>query len=108
MPFWLEHDTGTEPLRRVVVGKLTGYAHLAGTRHGFPVLFWLPAPARESNLHRAMAEAGIPPGVLVATGTPEHGHPAGPVWQLPGRAGRVSLAELPAPDRPEAGASWDE
>jgi hypothetical protein len=41
-------DLGTEVLSRVA-GKLTGYAHLAGTRRGYPVLFWLPTAAREAR-----------------------------------------------------------
>jgi len=43
--FFLEYDTGTEPLTRLIA-KLTGYAALAA-RTGIttPVLFWLPTPA---------------------------------------------------------------
>jgi Replication-relaxation len=100
VPFWLEHDTGTEPLGRVV-GKLTDYAHLAGTRRAYVVLFWLPGAVREANLHDTLARTGIPDGVHVATASADHaaghGGPAGPVWHIPGRAGRLTLADLPTP-----------
>jgi hypothetical protein len=59
-----EHDTGTEPLTRVV-DKLAGYAELARARwtaprpqtqqrHGFWVLFGLRSPAREANLRERL------------------------------------------------------
>ena len=62
-----EHDTGTEPLTRVVE-KLDGYAELAraGGPHparktqqhqGFWVLFGLHSPAREANLRDRLTTA---------------------------------------------------
>ncbi|HYN96475.1 MAG TPA: replication-relaxation family protein [Pilimelia sp.] len=106
VPFWLEHDTGTESLRRVVA-KLDGYATLAGTRRAFPVLFWLPTSVREANLRALMTRTGLPAGVTVATAaadlTADHGGPAGPVWHTPRHTARLPLADLPAPD----GAPWD-
>ena len=60
VPFWLEMDLGTEVLSRVA-GKLTGYAHLAGTRRGYPVLFWLPTAAREANLVESFRALDLPP-----------------------------------------------
>ena len=99
VPFWLEMDLGTEPVARVT-GKLTGYAHLAGTRHGYPVLFWLPSAAREANVGAALSRTGPPAGVLVATGsadTTDRDDPAGAVWRIPGHPGRVRLADLPVP-----------
>lgn len=105
VPFWLETDLGTEPLRRVVA-KLDGYATL-GPRRAYPVLFWLATAAREANLHALMTRTGLPGAVTVATAAADHaadhGGPAGPVWRTPGRAGRLALADLPAPD----GAPWD-
>ena len=106
VPFWLEVDLGTETLSRVV-GKLTGYAKLPPPR-AYPVLFWLPTAAREANLHAHLARTGVPDGVSVATAADDHaadaGGPAGPVWRVAGRSGRVSLADLvPAGRR----ASWD-
>ena len=50
--FFLEYDTGIEPLGRVTA-KLAGYHDLAtagGPQH--PVLFCLPSNRREANLHR--------------------------------------------------------
>ncbi len=111
--FWLEHDTGTEPLARVAA-KLAGYATLSGTRVGHPVLIWLPTAVRESNLSAHLTRTGIPAGVTVATAAGDHadahGGPPGPVWQVHGHAGRLRLAELgvPAPYRgDDGGAAWD-
>ena len=93
--FFLEYDTGTENLPRLVA-KLTGYRDLAA-RTGIttPVLFWLPTARREAALRARLASPpphGTPgaasaaaiPGVPVATATP--GTAAG------GRAGRGGLA----------------
>jgi hypothetical protein len=97
VPFWLETDLGTEPLPRVA-GKLTGYANL-GPRRAYPVLFWLPGSIRETNLHAHLARSGVPDGVTVATATGDYaagtGGPAGPVWRVYGRSGRVPLSDLP-------------
>ena len=109
--FFLEYDTGTEPLTRVIA-KLAGYAALAA-RTGIttPVLFWLPSPRREAALHARLAgppPAGTPdaataaqiPGVPVATaapGTSPEG-PAGPAWLPAGTPGpRWRLAQLAPP-----------
>jgi len=104
-PFWVEVDLGTEPLRRVA-GKLTGYAALP-PRRAYPVLFWLTSTAREANLHAYLSRAGVPDGVTVATAAANDGDgPAGAVWRLVGRPGRVSLADLGAPVA-DGGAPWD-
>jgi hypothetical protein len=109
--FFLEYDTGTEPLTRVIA-KLSGYAALAA-RTGIPtpVLFWLLSPRREAELRARLAgppPAGIHgaasaaqvPGVPVATAveglTP--GGPAGAAWLPAGSPGpRVRLARLALP-----------
>ena len=97
--FFLEYDTGSENLDRVV-GKLDGYARLASvTGIDTPVLFWLQSPLRERALHRLLALD--PPAVPVATATPaatEDTTPAGPVWELAARraARRLHLSELSA------------
>jgi hypothetical protein len=107
VPFWLEMDLGTEPLARVAA-KLTGYANV-GPRRVYPVLFWLPGTAREANHHALLSRAGVPDGVTVATATDDHaagtGGPAGPVWRVYGRPGRVALSDVPVsvPD----GEPWD-
>jgi hypothetical protein len=130
--FFLEYDTGTEDLPRLVA-KLTGYQRLAArTAISTPVLFWLHSPRREAALQArlATASAGVITQVPVATATPalagSHG-PAGAVWLPVGRAGpRLRLAQLPAawpaiagtppaapttqppaqPGRPSPGLSW--
>jgi len=91
--FFLEADTGTEPLSRVVA-KLDRYAKLirrGGPR--YPVLFWLGSEQREEHLHRLLrGEHGDVP-VATATHTSE---PAEAVWLPTGATGRVRLAELPS------------
>ncbi|MEV6299883.1 replication-relaxation family protein [Actinoplanes sp. NPDC051861] len=103
VPFWLEADLGTETLSRVI-GKLTGYAALPPAR-AYPVLFWLPTGAREVNMHAYLTRAGVPDGVTVATAAADNAPdgPAGPVWRVAGRGGRVTLADL----TPAGGAVWD-
>ncbi|MFG3688148.1 replication-relaxation family protein [Micromonospora sp. NPDC047740] len=52
--FWLEADTGTEPLGRVVA-KLDRYAPLPRRGGpGYPVLFWLRSQQRDEHLHRLL------------------------------------------------------
>jgi hypothetical protein len=103
VPFWLEVDQGSEPLRRVAA-KLPGYAAL-GAHRAHPVLFWLPGTARESNLHAHLARTGVPDEVIVATAADNGGGPAGPVWRPVGQAERVSLADLATPTG--HGVLWD-
>jgi hypothetical protein len=97
--FFLEYDTGTENLDRLL-GKLPGYAALAA-RTGIttPVLFALPSPRREAALRAKLAgppphgttttttaaTAASIPGVPIATTAPglapdADGSPAGPIW----------------------------
>ena len=119
--FFLEYDTGTEPLRRVVA-KLAGYAALAA-RTGIttPVLFWLRSPSREAALHarlagppppgiRDAASAAQIPGVPVATavpGTSPQG-PAGAAWLPAGSPGpRLRLAQLAPPGTAPDGSGPD-
>lgn len=103
--FFLEHDTGTEPLDRLV-DKVGGYHELARvTGRLWPVLFWLPSPARERHLHDALSSAAV--GYPTATAVHGRGgrsptivteapaDPAGPVWWLHHHQGSaLSLAEL--------------
>ena len=109
--FFLEYDTGTEPLTRLIA-KLAGYAALAA-RTGIttPVLFWLPSPRREAALHarlagppppgiRDAASAAQIPGVPVATAAPgtSPDGPAGAAWLPAGSPGpRLRLAQLAPP-----------
>jgi hypothetical protein len=109
--FFLEYDTGTEPLTRVVA-KLAGYAALAA-RTGIttPVLFWVRSPSREAALHARLAGPPPPgirdaaagaqiPGVPVATAAPDSSPqgPAGAAWLPAGSPGpRLRLAQLAPP-----------
>lgn len=104
--FWLEYDTGTEPLHRLVA-KIDPYARLR--RIGgpdYPVLFHLPNQTREANLHRQLAECEDRLLTTVATTTPatvggtEAGL-AGPVWLTGADDERQRLIDLPGtPGRP--------
>jgi Replication-relaxation len=86
--FFLEYDTGSETVARVV-HKLNGYTDLA-TLSGIwtPTLFWLPSPSREAEIRRAIgtpwSRSPRPPG-RSATPPPRHGSPS-----ARGRAATVS------------------
>jgi hypothetical protein len=108
--FFLEYDTGTENLTRLIA-KLAGYAALAARTHiTTPVLFWLHSARREAALRTRLT--GLPPariqapsaaaipGVPVATATPASAGgpagPAGPAWLPAGSTGpRLPLSHLP-------------
>lgn len=94
--FFLEHDTGSEPLPRVVA-KLAGYTDLVDAdadltpSHPTVLVFWLPGARREAGLRRALGEPSIP----VATASPVLGGPAEAVWLPLGSLGpRRRLTEL--------------
>ncbi|SCF17474.1 Replication-relaxation [Micromonospora matsumotoense] len=100
VPFFVEYDTGGEPLS-VLTGKLVGYREwFAAMGRVWPVLFWLHSAARERNLRRMWAET--PPLVPVATGARDHAITAGlcpaeAVWAVAGGGGqRSTLADLSA------------
>lgn len=119
--FFLEYDTGTEPLRRLI-DKLPGYAEARlGDGPDYPVLFWLPSPQREGHLHDLLTQTGPP--VPVATATPATTNTAGDtttsgdtagqktgqspadrVWLIPGSSTRRRLIDL-ADHRPAHGTS---
>ena len=88
--FFLEADTGTEPLGRVVA-KLDRYALLIrrGGPH-YPVLFWLASEHREEHLHRLLA--GDVPCATATHAT----DPAEAVWLPAGATTRMRLADLPS------------
>jgi hypothetical protein len=89
--FFLEHDTGSEPLSRVA-GKLAGYRDLAEADGlARPVLFWLSQPGREPGLRQTLRAGAVP----VATGVSGTGSPADAVWLPVGEeAPRRRLAQL--------------
>ncbi|MFG1998642.1 replication-relaxation family protein [Spirillospora sp. NPDC048911] len=93
--FFLEHDTGTEPLARVAA-KLDRYAaHARAAGHLTPVLFWLPSSAREANLRRLLGTPPVPVATAVHTPSTALEGPAGAVWLPAGvTAPRRRLAEL--------------
>jgi hypothetical protein len=90
--FWVEYDTGTEPLGKVAA-KLDGYADLAREDGVLtPVLIWTTTAKRETNLHRQLRGAPVP----VATATPaairDHRQgPAGPIWLPAGQPAKPRL-----------------
>jgi hypothetical protein len=110
VPFFLEYDTGTEPLPRLV-DKLDGYTRLAHrTGRIWPVLFWLHSAARQHHLHQRLTDAGVgyPTATAVRDHTAYNGRtPAEAVWWLHRHPGRLlRLAELAATvtdTRPRAG-----
>jgi hypothetical protein len=99
--FFLEHDTGTEPLGRLVE-KLDSYT---GTPDRpmphLPVLFWLHSAAREEHLHRRLAALRYP--MLIVTAARDHAaqigaSPADAIWTEVGDPGpRLSFADLGLP-----------
>ena len=99
--FWLELDLGTETHDRLA-DKLHGFARSIYTPEDEPhaVLFCFPSQERETRARRALFE---PESLLVATTSLERHRaaPLGPIW-LPHKAGhRVSLVNLPVPERGE-------
>jgi hypothetical protein len=99
--FFLEHDTGTEPLP-VLVAKIDGYEKLARlTDRAYPVLFWLHSTVREHHLHQRLTDAGIryPIGTAARdTVTPARLSPADAVWRLHRRSGTpLRLTHLNTP-----------
>ncbi|MFE9695194.1 replication-relaxation family protein [Micromonospora sp. NPDC005806] len=91
--FFLEADTGTEPLGRVAA-KLDRYAqltHRGGPR--YPVLFWLGSEQREEHLHQLLHTRRD--DVPAATAT-RNGDPGEAVWLPVGATSRVRLPDLPS------------
>lgn len=100
--FYLEHDTGTET-HNTLIAKLKPYQELR--RLGgpaYPLLFWLPATARETKLHHRLADTDLT-DLTVATAARDHAahNIAGPIWRVAGNGHRrLRLAELPADTDP--------
>ncbi len=102
IPFYLEYDTGTEPIDRLTA-KLDGYRDV--TEAGGPaaiVLFWLPSARREASLRRRL---GPRPPVPVATASAAGTSPAGPLWLPAAGSTRRTLAGLAAGSRPRDAAA---
>ncbi|WP_460724618.1 replication-relaxation family protein [Nocardia heshunensis] len=98
--FFLEYDTGTETLSRLV-DKLQGYRELRDGGIAIPVLFVLPGPKRQRYFHQLLdRQPAALAGLTVATTTVADlatDNPAAPVWWLAGHTARLRLATLPAP-----------
>jgi hypothetical protein len=99
--FFVEHDTGSENLARLVT-RLSSYdklAHSGGP--AYPVLFWLHSRARESHLHQVLAGARTRCPIATAVRPAE---PAAAVWRPVRTADRrLALHELGSyhgPDSP--------
>jgi hypothetical protein len=103
--FFLEYDTGTEPIR-TLVDKLDGYAALGQQGTYCPVLFYLHSHTREQNLHERIGtchNAFVATAVRSAAAGPE-ASPADRVWLLHGAhdsGDRLRLSGLPSEGRPE-------
>ncbi|MEV6494477.1 replication-relaxation family protein [Actinoplanes sp. NPDC051633] len=100
--FFLELDRGTEQISRLTA-KLAPHRRLRDAGGpDYPLLFVVPGPVREQNLHRRLAET--PVGFTVATtwaGAGAGAGPAGPVWWIAGtEPDRVRLSELPSSHGP--------
>ena len=95
MPFFLEYDTGTEPLWKLV-DKVDGYLDLARvTGRSRPVLFSLHSPARAVNLQRRLAEHRTVVPIATTALTSDGRSPAEAVWWLHRHEGALlSLADL--------------
>lgn len=90
--WFLEYDTGTEDLPRLVA-KIAGYEKVARTGGpSLPVLLYLHSPVREANLHRLLS--GLATRCAVATATRTGDGPAGRVWRPLGGTGRLHLAQF--------------
>lgn len=96
--FFLEYDTGTEPLAQLT-DKLHGYQNLRTAGRCFPVLFVLPGPKRQDNLHRVISDnPTLTTGLVIATTTDLAAHtPAALVWSLAGHTTVHRLTTLPTP-----------
>jgi hypothetical protein len=99
--FFLEFDTGSEPLNRVAA-KIPAYIELADASGiGTPLLFWFPSGRREAAARPRLRYA-LPIATTSADAIPAHaaapGHrygPAGPIWLPAGSPGpRLRLIDL--------------
>jgi hypothetical protein len=95
--FFLEYDTGTEPQHRLLA-KLPGYERLAESAAVWcPVLFWVPGPDREANLHANLVQLQSRVPVATTYGDPKATDPAAAIWRPAWSDGpRLTLAVLGA------------
>jgi hypothetical protein len=92
--WWLEVDTGSEPLGKVAA-KIDKYAQLVrGGGPRYPVLFWVHSEDREDHLHAHLR--GRRPEVVACATATHTSDPAEAVWLPVGDTKRVRLIELPS------------
>ena len=92
--WFLEYDTGTETLARVIA-KLDRYADLAAaTAITTPVLIRTSTPTREANLHRRLRGAPVPVATTTVSGPYEHASPADAIWLPAACRTRLRLIDL--------------
>jgi DNA-binding CsgD family transcriptional regulator len=106
--FWLEHDTGSMPLTRLIA-KLEAYRRLQDAGGPpYPVLMWLPSHQREQHLHDALSATSLYQEVTVATAvhTSGRGGPASSVWALAPWTVPPGAATSPTRMRLEALSQW--
>lgn len=94
--FWFEHDTGSETLARLAAKADRYAAHLAAA--GRTVLFELPSPVREDQLHDALAGRRWPFPIATAI-TARSADPTGRVWLPVGQGELRSLIDLASAHR---------
>ncbi|MBD0741675.1 replication-relaxation family protein [Streptomyces sp. CBMA152] len=99
LPFFLEYDTGSQPLARVEA-KLAGYAALATTTGTRPaLLIHTRTASRDQTLRRRLAPATHELGLHIATSSADYttASPHGPWWTpLEPTGHRTTLADLAA------------
>ncbi|MBT8226873.1 MAG: replication-relaxation family protein [Dactylosporangium sp.] len=99
VPFYLEHDTGSEAID-VLFDKIARYEALAAvTGRRWSLLLWLPTARRELHLHQRLASERMPRAAM-ATAARDHTtglgyRPAHAVWWPHRRPGtRLTLPDL--------------
>ncbi|KUO19157.1 replication-relaxation family protein [Streptomyces dysideae] len=98
LPFFLEYDTGSQPLSRVEA-KLTGYAVFATTASARPaLLIHTRTASRDQALRRRLAAPARELGLSIATSSTDFttAEPWGPWWSPlgPGDTRRTTLVGL--------------
>ncbi|MFF4775468.1 replication-relaxation family protein [Microtetraspora fusca] len=97
--FFLEHDTGSETLARVVA-KLNAYAELVeATGISTPVLFWLPSTRREQHLRAEIGTPEAPAATAVQTTSGAREAVWLPIGSARRRLRLIELADLSRSER---------
>ncbi|WP_203749499.1 replication-relaxation family protein [Catellatospora bangladeshensis] len=95
--FWLEYDTGTEPLT-TLIDKISRYRYsIDSTYPAWAMLFRLHSTRRENNLHQRILTLPFWTPVATTAGDRldlQRQTPADRVWATPGEPGLERLADL--------------